>query len=1185
MLYQQRFRKWGLVVWLLVAAQLTAVYAQQMSSNIRFTTLAVGGDTLLLDSLSIVPGSVVMRLPDGAVLDTSMYELRHFDAALIWRQRPATDSVKAFYRVYPFALTAERYHKSYEAYREYSMGMLAKPFTYKPDKQPDMLIDFGNLDYNGSFSRSISFGSNQSVVLNSLFNLQLSGMVTRDLEVTAAITDNNIPIQPEGNTQQIQEFDRIFIQLRKDNHKVIVGDYDLFNPTADYFMRFSKKFQGGSYVGVHDFKKKGALTTGAAAGISRGKFSRNTLVVSEGNQGPYKLTGANGETFIIILANTEEVFVNGKKMERGADRDYVIDYNLGEITFMPRRIITKDLRVVVEFEYSERNYLRTSAFVNTEYIYNKSKIYFNLYSEQDSKGQNLQQDLSAARKTFLTQIGDSLQNAFYPGLDSVAFDAGRILYALRDTVIGAQSFDSVLVYSTNPADAKYAVTFTFVGEGKGDYRPASNTANGRVYQWVMPDTVSGYRLGSYAPLIFLITPKYQQLYTLGTEHRFSDNNVLQADVAMSNNDVNMFSKLNNDDNLGFAGRITYKADLPTKKDTAGKSIESVQVDAHYEFLQDRFVTVERYRNIEFNRDWNIQNDPLRFNEHLASATIGYRWQQLGSVSARFKSFVQPGNYRGFENGVKGNFIWKGLSVQFSNSYLRSLSNINNTHYVRPKVDVAYAFSKIKGWVLGTGLDHEVNQITLTGADTLSRPSFLWQNYNVYFATPDSARNKFRFEYINRLEHRPAGKQFDAPFFKAHTVNAIGNITTLKNQVLNYNLTYRHVSDADSANSSQPRNFYLGRIDYNVTILRGFIRSTTLYELGSGREQRTQVVYQVSPTNTGDFIWRDVNGDGIKQIDEFVVSPFREDSSYIRVFIVTPEFVAVNTNQFNQVININPAAIWKSKKDFRKVLSMFSLMASVQISKKTYASRSKKVGIYFNPIPLRRENEEIVSTVVSSRNSLYFNRLEAKYGGQIDVNYSRNRTLLTTGFENRELQSYGTTLRWNIIKPLFTQVGYTYGIKANQSDFFKNLRYQFSYHDAFMEVAYQHQTQIRVSAKYELSFKNNPNDSVGTQTGRVHRVSLDARYNRTAKTTITSNLSYATVLYNDRNFNNQQLEYAMLEGLRGGSNLVWSVGFEQILTNNIQLSIIYDGRMTGFTAGQKSTLQPVHTGRAEIRALF
>ena len=60
---------------------------------------------------------------------------------------------------------------------------------------------------------------------------------------------------------------------------------------------------------------------------------------------------------------------------------------------------------------------------------------------------------------------------------------------------------------------------------------------------------------------------------------------------------------------------------------------------------------------------------------------------------------------------------------------------------------------------------------------------------------------------------------------------------------------------------------------------------------------------------------------------------------------------------------------------------------------------------------------------------------------------------------------------------------------------------------------------------------------------------------------------------------------MLEGLRNGNNLVWSVGYSQNLTENIQLSLSYDGRMTGFDSKDKSTLKPVHTGRAEIRAVF
>ncbi|MBK7149495.1 MAG: hypothetical protein IPH78_11920 [Bacteroidetes bacterium] len=63
---------------------------------------------------------------------------------------------------------------------------------------------------------------------------------------------------------------------------------------------------------------------------------------------------------------------------------------------------------------------------------------------------------------------------------------------------------------------------------------------------------------------------------------------------------------------------------------------------------------------------------------------------------------------------------------------------------------------------------------------------------------------------------------------------------------------------------------------------------------------------------------------MKDINEFQLRGSLIDSaSYIRVFVVTPEFVAVNTSQLNQVLQINPAAVWKSKKRIRKVLSMFN----------------------------------------------------------------------------------------------------------------------------------------------------------------------------------------------------------------------------------------------------------------------
>jgi hypothetical protein len=1159
----------------------------QENTNLRYKIIAVS-DTLYVDSLTLVPNTLnLISSRTGESIDTSTYTVLPFNSLVVFKSKPDDDSIKISYRVFPFALSNKSFNKDYKAYAESRINNLVKPFSYQVGDAQNKLIDFGSLEYNGIFSRNISFGSNQDVVLNSVFNLQLSGMLSKDLEITAAITDNNIPIQPEGTTQQVQEFDKIFIQLKKDRNRLIMGDFDLFNGET-HFLKFSKKYQGGYYTGDFLVKKFGTIKTGAAGGISRGKFARNTLRVNEGNQGPYKLVGTNGETFIIILANTEEVFVNGQKMERGADRDYVIDYNLGEVTFMPRRIITKDLRVNIEFEYSDRSYLRTAAFVNTELETKKVNVRFNLFSEQDSKGQNVQQDLNDKKKLFLTQIGDSISTALYPGGDSVAYDAARILYEKIDTLLPDGGIASIYVYSTDSTRAKYAVSFSQVGQGRGNYIASTSTANGRVFEWIAPDTLNGNLVlkGVYEPLIFLVTPKYEQIYTLATDLKINSNNLLTAEVAMSNKDINMFSKKNDNDNIGFSSHINYKSTIPVKADSSNNTTEKVNLEFNYEFVQNRFNFIERFRNIEFGRDWNL-NNTLRYNEHLATAGATYIVNGLGSAGYRFKTFLQDTVYKGFENSVNGMFNKNNVGFMYNGSYLHSITNEITTDYIRPKAELSYSISKIKGWRIGTLFDHEINRIKNNNSDTLTSNSFMWQNYKVFFTSPDTLKNRYNIEFLMRYEHKPINQKFDKPFFAAQTVTFNGTITSFKNQTINYNLTYRHVTDKDSAElSNQPEHFYLGRVDYSFTAFKGVIRSTTLYEIGSGREQKTQLTYQRSPTNQGDYIWLgDLNGDNIKNINEFQVKYFTDTASYVRVFTVTPEFVAVNTNQFNQVLNINPAAVWKNKKDFRKVISMFSIFASVQITKKTYADKNKKAGSYFNPFPLEKESNQIVSTALVSRNSLYFNRLDPKYGAQFDFSYTRNRTLLTGGIENRELQSQGALFRLNVVKAVSLQTGYTNGHKSNQSDFYKNLRYRFTYNDALFDMSYQYKSALRISAKYEFSHKVNPTDTVGKQTAFSNKLTIDARFNQIAKSTIAASLAYASIAYNDKNLPNQQLEFAMLEGLQNGNNLVWNFTFERNLTNFIQLSISYDGRMTGFKKGDKESLKPVHTGRAELRAVF
>ncbi|MFI5135446.1 MAG: hypothetical protein ACHQD9_06300, partial [Chitinophagales bacterium] len=495
---------------LLLFIPLSPLYAQQLS-NYRVKNFAVKNDTIIIDTLSIIPGSAIVEMK-GEIVPFNNYSLDEWKAKLVWKKKPVADSVRITYRVLPVSLGKNYLHKNFSTLNK-SDSLHNVPIIYSPEELAGNQLNFGTLNYNGSFAKGITFGNNQDLVVNSSFNLQLQGRLAGDVDVLAAMSDNNIPIQPEGNTQQIQDFDKIFIQFKKNKSSLTVGDYELARPSG-YFMNFYKKLQGASFTTLYNQGPDYSFKTSVSAAVAKGKYASNNFVGQEGNQGPYRLIGNNGEIYIIILAGTERVYIDGQLMTRGADRDYVIDYNAGEITFTPTRLITKDKRISVEFQYSEKAYLRTTFFANQEMKSDKWNVRFNFYTEQDAKNQPLQQTLNDTERTILSDVGDSLDKAYVPSVDSVPFTKDRPLYKKVDSL-----GQTIYVYSTNADSAHFAVNFSYVGSNKGNYVISNNLANGRVYTWVAP--VSGIPQGQYEPIVPLIAPQRSQLLTLGSDYKIS----------------------------------------------------------------------------------------------------------------------------------------------------------------------------------------------------------------------------------------------------------------------------------------------------------------------------------------------------------------------------------------------------------------------------------------------------------------------------------------------------------------------------------------------------------------------------------------------------------------------------------------------------------------------------------------
>lgn len=1143
-----------------------AVLSSQDLSNLREKEIYVEVDTIYLDSLSIVPNSEVIR-HNGRILSKDHYSIDYVKGFIVPKSN-APANWKITYRVFPLSFNQKYSNRSLNVMEVEDVGLYSF-YSMKDEQEEFGLFDMSGINKNGSISRGILFGNNQDLSVNSNLNLQLSGKVTEDINILAAITDDNIPIQADGNTQQLQEFDRVFIQLYNEKYKLIAGDFLLSRPNS-YFMNFTKKAQGGSFSAriydekIKDTLNRGILESSISAAVSKGKFSRNVIEGIEGNQGPYRLTGANGEQFIIVLSGTERVFVDGKLLKRGQEFDYVIDYNTAELSFTPRFLITKDQRIVVEFQYSEQNYARSLIHSEHNYKKNKLQLNFNVFSEQDNKNQPLHQELSELEESILRDAGDDLSNAIVSGIEPIPeFKDDQVLYKLVDSL----GHDSVLVFSTDPDSAKYRAGFSFVGQNNGNYIRVRSTANGKVFKWIAP--VAGIPQGDHEPVIALISPKMEQMMTLNAAYGFSENTKLFVEGAISNHDLNTFSERDNDDNQSYGMKMNFIHSEKIGKDSIRSTFWNSAVQ--YEQIGSNFNKIEHYRDVEFERDWNIQNSQLQGNEYLLGAQTGFSKKSVFDIAYRFNSFLKGDDYRGIKNGYNLFFINKGYKLESNGSYLTA-DAANNSEFLRHYTTIE---KQLGIFTLGAYTEQERILFYEGSSDSIINNSRNRLNYKVYLQGKDSLRNNtYRLSYSQFYDYLPFENQLINAFVSENYALEFELLGNPKSRLRGTG-TYRQLQTKNEILSEemniQKENTLLGRLDYDLTIMKGFISSNTFYQLGSGLENKKEYSFLEVPDGQGDFIFIDFNGNGIKELDEFEEAGpnNRFEANYIKIYTPTNEFEKVYTNQFSEIIFIRPEVLWNNNTGIRKAISRFSNKATFRSDKKT----SEEEDI-FNPFKNDVQDSALVSINSSLSNTLYFNRLNPIFGLEFFYLNNKGKILLTNGFQSRETDQKELRARFSFSRVYTIEANVARIGKFSGSEFFAGRNYNIK--SRRMEPVFIYQPSVKFRLSFNAIYEEKKNTLGEKETSINRTLGAKMELNQAGKGSVSMEVDYVNIDYSSSG--NTSLSYEMLEGLQAGSNFVWNISWQRNLSNNLQLNITYYGRSS-------EELNTIHTGGMQVRAFF
>ncbi len=1146
------------LLYIILSLQLVLIAQSSQADFVKDTLRVNLNNSYKISALNIVPFSEKIDL-HGKFLEPKDYKIDYATGMFSISndlQYSLLDTIIIYYQT--VKLNLKREYKRRNLVLNYDDKFKDTVKTLKMVSEPLTTESiFGkDIQKSGAIVRGFTFGTNRDFQLNSGLRLQLSGKLSDDIDIVAALTDENTPIQPEGNTETLDELDKVFIELRHKNAVGTFGDYDL-NVKDNEFSSINRKLQG--LKGEFTFgDTKGAV---ALAG-SRGKFNTNRFNGQDGNQGPYRLQGINNGRAIILIAGSERVYVDGEQMKRGENNDYIIDYSNAEVTFTPKRLITSASRISIDFEYTDQNFKRNflGADFSTKVLNDKLKIGIGYFREGDDQNNPITYSFSDSDMAILRQAGNDRNAAVKSGVALATADStGKIhgIYSRVDTTINSQTY-TYYRYTPGNTASIYNVSFTYVGDGNGDY---SKESLGN-YKF------AGIKQGSYLPLIFLPMPELKQLGNLSLDATLSDGINLTAEFSGSDWNKNLFSDLNKSQDFGYARKVFLNISQ-REIGIGGLSLGKVGLSLKDRFIQSRFTSLDRIDAVEFNRYYNLP-DQISEDQILREAELNYSPISNLSLNTKY-GYLKEGDT------FNSNRIFSELNFADSKNYKFNyiIDNVDSknqgtlTSWMRQNGSAFYSFGSFK-----PGIDflYENKEDKLANKDSLLLTSLRYVETAPFIEYPNSTGLDFKVGYSLRDEYFPlngvllkqstsAMEQFQA------------NYKGLKEFNTSISLTFRNKKFADEFKqkgfTDNQTVLLLSQSRFNLG--GGFITGDLYYQAATEQTARLQKVFVKVTKGTGNYIYLgDLNNNGIPDENEFQLTAY--DGNYILITIPTDKLYPVIDLKTNTRWRVDFSRAVKGDGFWSTILKPLSTETFWRVEENSNISDTKQ--IYLMNLSKFLNDSTTVRGTQTFQND--FNLFQNRNDFSIRVRYTQRKSLnqYSGGVERGYFSERGLRIRFKMIEEISNQTEV-----VNQNDNMispptTNRAREVTRNSFSTDFSYRPVQNIEAGFKIETAQSMDDHPAVPT-TVNMNSITLRLNFSfenfgRLRIEGERTELTSTTNAYN--------IPFEITRGNVIGKNYFWRAFFDYRLTSFIQTSLSYDARLQGDS-------RVIQTMRAEAKAYF
>lgn len=1107
----------------------------------------------ILKSISILPLSEKVWL-NSKQLTKSDYSLDLKENSLSLNSSvnfSLFDTIIVKYKYVPLSLKKEYKNREYVKVNIPNLNSnIYKVKEEKTDLSTDAIIG-NNLKSSGTLLRGISVGTNKDLNVNSGLRLQLSGKVTDDIEVIAALTDENTPIQPEGNSERLEELDKVYIEIKHKYVSGVFGDYD-YKTSVGNFGKVERKLQGVS--GKFNYKNHEGSIAFAA---SRGKFNSMNFSGIDGVQGPYRLLGTNGENDIIIIAGSEKVYLDGKLLKRGENNDYTIEYSNAEVSFTPKQLITSLSRIVVDYEYTTRRYERNllGATYSTNLFENKVSISLNAVQEGDNKKNPIDVSLSDEDKIILKQSGDDQFNAALDGAYEVLDDSIGVYEKIDSLINGVNK--TIYKYNPGSINAKYNVSFSYVGQNNGEYKRVS-IGN---YLYV------GINNGEYLPIRLLPLPEKNQLANIVLGYKPTENISFSLELAANSYDRNTFSTIDDGDNNGFA-RLFKLNVLPSEINLFGKGIGKVSTSILNRFKDSRFVPIDRINEVEYGRNYNVASESGQ--ENLTEVNINYKPHEKANFKTTYGNLKKGSDFQSSRfftqldltefNNISVNYVYDNVSTE---------SSYNKTDWLKQQGKVSYNIFNIQP---GFEFRSENKKDFYLGKDSLTSSSLEFYEYSPLININILKGFNLSAKYTFTDERSPVkGKLIPEAKSYAHVYGLSFKSIKQFSSTIDFAFRKKKYSDYFLKKGLLNNESVQIRSINKLNLFNRFVDGTIYYQASSERTAKLERVFIRVQKGTGSYIYSgDTNENGIADESEFIPDLYEGD--FIQATVPTDELFPVIDVNLNARLKLTFEKLKLGRGLFAKLFNPISTETTVKVEENSTDENTNN--IYFLRFSKYLNKENTIRGFNFFQHDLHLFKNNRELSFRFRFSERKSLSQFSGGLEQSYNKHRSVKIKFRMIEEINNETEYINSIenvsapevtKRSRKIISDELTSDFSY---------------RPYRNFEMGFLF----SVSQLTDNYPKKPTKINQNKIVLRLTLSLLDRGRLrLEGERteflvNNNDNFIPFEITNGNLVGKNYIWRVNFDYRFSSNLQANVNYFGRQNGSS-------KTIHTLTAEARAYF